>query len=348
MTKALYVGIDNLARKVKKMYIGVDGIARKVQKAYVGVDSTARLFFSAELKLNYYGTATDLLEAQGGDNVVAATTVGNYALFGGGLSEPNAVAYDTSLTRTIPNGLSIGRSYLVATTVGNYALFGGGIYEYYDDDEWLSDYPSNVDAYDTSLTRTNPTELSVGRASLAATTVGNYALFCGGYNEWSSWLPLDAVDAYDASLTRTNPTGLSVGRDGLAATTVGDYALFGGGWGGNATTLATVDVYDISLTRVNPTELSICRASLAATTVGNYALFCGGSSHDLNGDRKNDYHVNTDAYDASLTRTNPTGLSVAREGLAATTVGDYAIFGGGYNYFDNNKNFCTVDVYTVG
>lgn len=46
MSKGAYVGVDGVARKVKKMYIGIDGVARKVKKGYIGVDGVARLFFS--------------------------------------------------------------------------------------------------------------------------------------------------------------------------------------------------------------------------------------------------------------------------------------------------------------
>ena len=81
--------------------------------------------------------------------------------------------------------------------------------------------------------------LSVARRYLAATTVGDYALFGGGYtgSAYSS-----RVDAYDTSLTRTTPSALSKARYGLAATTVGNYALFGGGYDGS-TYFNAVDVY---------------------------------------------------------------------------------------------------------
>ena len=46
----------------------------------------------------------------------------------------------------------------------------------------------------------------------------------------------------------------------------------------------------------------------------------------------------------SLTRTNPTPLSEARWYLAATTVGNYALFGGGYN---RSAHSDTVDAYTI-
>ena len=94
---------------------------------------------------------------------LAATTVGTYALFGGGATSSDILstvnAYNTSLTKSTPTALSQAREELAATTVGNYALFGGGIVS------------KTVDAYDTSLTRSTPTALSQSRHDLAATTV---------------------------------------------------------------------------------------------------------------------------------------------------------------------------------
>ena len=91
----------------------------------------------------------------------------------------------------------------------------------------------------SDLTRSTPTALSVGRSTLAATTVGNYALFGGGYGGAYQ----SVVDAYNTSLTRATPTALSVERSYLAATTVGDYALFGGGRAGDGTLSPAVDFY---------------------------------------------------------------------------------------------------------
>ena len=59
---------------------------------------------------------------------LAATTVGDYALFGGGAGNgyvSRIDAYNTSLTKTVNKSLSVARRDLAATTVGNYALFGG-------------------------------------------------------------------------------------------------------------------------------------------------------------------------------------------------------------------------------
>ena len=263
------------------------------------------------VELKYHGTPTELSVAR---SQLSATTVGNYALFGGGTSNTwfaTVDAYNTSLTRTTPTKLSVARNRLAATTVGNYALFGGGT----SGSGSAQIIFATVDAYNTSLTRTTPAELSDAKQYLTATTVGNYALFGGGYVSSSSKSTI--VDAYNTSLTKTTPTELSAGRYNLAATTVGNYALFGGGNGGGN----TVDAYDTSLTRTTPTELSVARNQLAATTVGNYALFGGGNG-------SNTGNI-VDAYDTSLTRTTPTELSGKREYLTATTVGNYALFGGG-------------------
>ena len=280
-------------------------------------------------------TPTELSEARYG---LAATTVGNYALFGGGNGSSTVVdAYDQNLTRSTPTALSQARRWLAATSVGNYALFGGGY--------GGNTYHATVDAYDTSLIRTTPTALSQNRNNLAATSVGNYALFGGGRYNSSGWRYFSTVDGYDQNLTRSTPTALSKVRCFLAATTVAPaggsspqsgYALFGGG-SDSYSNSSIVDAYDQNLTRSTPTELSQARRTLAATTVGNYALFGGGSGPS----------AVVDAYDTSLTRTTPTELSQARHDLAATTVGNYALFGGGYDYSYSSGNirYSTVDAY---
>ena len=79
---------------------------------------------------------------------LAATGVGSYALFGGGLgssSSSTVDAYNTSLTRSTPTALRQARYSLVATTVGSYALFGGG---------YSGGYSSAVDVYYPASSKT--------------------------------------------------------------------------------------------------------------------------------------------------------------------------------------------------
>ena len=329
----------NIARKIKKIFVGVSNTARKVKKGYVGVSGVAKLFFGGEGILSYYGRATSLTNQKSSH---AATTVGDYALFGGG-SNPailNTVnAYNTSLTRSTPTALSAKISSLAATTVGNYALFGGGV------SSTSSSTSTNiVNAYDASLTRSTPTALSTARQNLSATTVGNYALFGGGYLKNATSPYISTVDAYDASLTRSTPTALSVARQYLSATTVGNYALFGGGYTNSQSNgsyyQAIIDTYNTSLTRSTSAALSLGRYNIAATTVGNYALFGGGTNGEISDI--------VDIYNTSLVHSISTVLSVARASAEATTIGNYALFGGGHYYQSDGYSYtysATVDVY---
>lgn len=340
MATGAFVGVGGRAQKIKGIYVGVAGKARKATKGYIGVNGIARLFWALIRGPVLVTPAPTPLSSK--RLSLAATSVGNYALFGGGVGiDRNPLyatvdAYNLSLTRTIAAPLSEARGDLAGCSVGNYALFGGG---------YASSYSAVVDAYNRSLTRSTPTPLSVARYGLTATTVGNYALFAGGdsNSDFSA-----VVDAYNASLTRSTPTPLSVARWGLlAATSVGNYALVAGGAQEDTSEgtgqSSVVDAYNTSLTRTTPVPLSVARDALAGTTVGDYALFGGGGdSYASNHDKKATALV--DAYDASLTHTNPTPLSQARLFLAATSVNGYGIFAGGtssdyYNVLD------TVDAY---
>ena len=303
-------------------------VARKIKKGYVGVGGVARLCWIGRELTSYDNVNNGLSLAR---TSLAATTIGDYALFGGGYDTSgryvsNVDAYDTSLTRTTPTSLSTGRHYLAATSIGDYALFGGGFTN-------GTAVTNVVNAYDTSLARTSASTFTLARGKLAATTVGNYALFGGGYT--SSTVITNVVNAYDTSLARTSATSLSTGKGNLAATTVGNYALFGGGYTSGTVITAVVNAYDTSLTRTSADSFDTAVSRLAATTVGNYALFGGGYTGS-------DISTVVNAYDTSLTRTSPTSLSTGRYYLAATSIGDYAIFAGGYTGSDVNAR---VDIY---
>lgn len=351
---------NNIARRVKKAYIGIGGVARPFWEdgklSYYGAItplSEARFGLAAASiggyaifggGHKYYGSYSNgpinIVDAYNASltrsiptafsverSYLAATTIGNYALFGGGDGEdvnyPAVMeAYNASLTRNNSASLSVGRDILEATTVGGYAIFGGGFGD--------GGYSAAVDAFNASLTRTTISNLSETKYGIMATTVGNYALFAGGGTSYSTTA---SVDAYDTSLTRTKPTSLSVSRRSGGAAAVEKYALFAGGYTGSNST-AVVEAYDTSLTRTTITSLSEARSPETTTTLGNYALFGTGNT--------------IDAYDKALTRTTDNSLSVSRSSMAATTVGNYALFGGG----DSGKSgtssmLANVDAYTL-
>lgn len=293
---------------------------------------------------NAYLTPPQLADSLGGTQYIydAATTIGNYALFAGGLMsganlmQTACYSVDGSLTGSTQTGLSVARYQLAATTVGDYALFAGG----YRGSTRLS----VVDAYDESLTRTTITSMSVARANFAATTVGDYAIFAGGEsatNDYGDYVCEFSMDVYDTSLTLVRSEMILTNeRYGLAAATVGNYAIFAGGYNESYTTPYSVAVaFDESLTHHSVNELSNARYQLAATTVGNYALFAGGylATGRITGV--------VDAYDDSLTQTAGLIMSSGKAEEAATAVDGYALFGGGRYNVTTSTQSTTDSVY---
>lgn len=266
---------------------------------------------------------------------LAATTVGDYAIFAGGYSQdPSNIVdpYSSSLVHEVASSfLQSARFRLAGASIGDYAIFAGGFYY---------GYVSDVETYDSSLTRSSELlSLTEAKADIGATTVGNYALFAGGScssEEGSSVDRSSKVEVYDRSLTHTNATELSQKRSSIAATTIGNYAIFGGGYVSGVYS-DVVEAYNNSLTHTILPSFSIARETYS-TTVSNCALFVGGR---ISSDRTNA----VDAYSDSLTRILITVINPeTRSGMSATTIGDYALFGGGPTGEVWNSD---VDVYTI-
>ena len=287
----------------KKAYIGVNGTARKVKKIYIGVGGIAR-----KVKKAYIGV--------------------------GGVARPcwsEGLEYYGTITP-----LSMARYRLAAATVGNYAIFAGG----YSDASLDA-----VEAYTDTLTKTSCEALSEPRDYLQAATVGDYALFAGGrdssYSDGN--VSTNAVDAYNSSLTRTNPSSeLYIEASYHTGVSTNKYAMFGGGRNYFDTGYASgmLNVYDSYLTRTIKT-LSRYKQLMGAAYVGDYALFAGGYKYESSSSSNKGYISDVDAVSSSLTRTSANSLSSARQQIMATTVGDYALFAGGY---DGTRS-SAVDVY---
>lgn len=217
----------------------------------------------------------------------AAATVGDIAIFAGGISDNGEYSYgemfnsDLTLSTSTLVSLNAPRYDLAATTVGDIAIFAGG---YSNINYSYSSVVDLINSEGTNVTQTSTPKLSRSRSELAATTVGNYAIFAGGYS--SVYGHQDLVDVYDSTGTRLAADPLRVGRSGLAATTIGDFAIFAGGYGSKGTESnnyrSEVDVYDNYLTHYTPdtmeflTDLSSAKYRHAATAIGGLAIFAGG------------------------------------------------------------------------
>ena len=314
--------------------------------------------------LSYYGTASNLTYV---GPYTAATTVGNYALFAGGLnsSGSNLSNYLDYYNKSLVKGYR----YLVssfrdaaATTVGNYALFAGG------QTTGSGQHNTYLIACNESLTITNTTNYDLSYTDMAATTIGNYGLFAGGSNfnqSSSSSYYGKHCSSVDTSLTVSNLAYLSRKRpSNAAATTVGDYAIFAGGVDSSeeTTNKKKFDIYDNLLTKINNYSL-LTNAGFheVATTIGNYGLFAGSGDvkigimnnsltyseqsytnhyYDCGGATTLDKYAifacggeanNTSALviDDTLTSIVLENVVQNRNYISATTVGNYALFAGG-------------------
>lgn len=371
--KNIYIGIGGKARRVKKAYIGVGGKARLFWSggeivyngtpapinwgSYSGVaemsaasNSSYALFAGGAVEYGKFGsslvtaynnslTKSTPTSLQAGRGNIAAASLGNYALFAGGhygSSNKYSIvdAYNTSLTRTNPAVLNMYTCYASGTSLGNYALFGGGCTDWVSSSNALN----AVTAYNASLTKSTPTALIQKRFKMGAASNSNYAIFAGGTTKLSHdtvSYEQTTVDAYNTSLVRSTPTALSVNRQECGAARAGNYILIAGG---NYTCLAstdqyitthytnTVDTYNGSLTRGTATALPSTVLKAVGTTLDGKAIFCGHS-----------YASSIICwYDESLVRyviTPPARLMAE----AAASVGNYALFGNGYDATNNTQ-----------
>jgi hypothetical protein len=138
-----------------------------------------------------------------------------------------------------------------------------------------------VDIYNSATRQISTARLSVPRMLLAATSVGDLAIFAGG-NAGVSFDPpslSNVVDIFNSTSKMWTTAKLSMARYLLVAASVGNTAIFAGG---ALDPYAPVfsDVVDLFkfVSRVWYTaQLSVARSNLVAASVGNIAMFAGGA-----------------------------------------------------------------------
>lgn len=185
--------------------------------------------------------------------------------------------------------------------------------------------------------------LGTARASVAGASIGDYALFAGGDNQYanSNNPKRSDIDVYNELLSKSSAS-LSVARSAPASASTGIWAIFAGGevysqsgsssyWNGNK----TVDAFDALLTRSTPTELSEARRGLAGAVLNGYAIFAGGY-YSAGGENLS----TVDAYDAELVHTTPQALTFSASKVEGSANSEYAVFvgNGGNVVTAYNKN----------
>ena len=122
MAKNMYIGVGNVARKVKQPNVGVGNVARKVKSGFIGVDNVARQFFSGGTPLSALaiGTVVKLNES----GVAQEYIVVNQGIPG------NSSHYDSSC-----NGTWLLRKDVVSQSV------------YWEEDDSLAYGSSDINAF---------------------------------------------------------------------------------------------------------------------------------------------------------------------------------------------------------
>lgn len=334
----------------KKLYVEVGGKTRKAKKGYVSVDGKAR-----KIKKAYVGV----------DGKARAFWSGGELRY-----------YGTA------TALSVGRVNIQGVSTSHHALFGGG---------YNGASKTIVDAYNASLTRTTPSALQCGGGSgVIGAPAGQYAIFTiSDITPYGNTPTLNA-DAYDLSLTRSTIAVAKYAHFFMSIpASTQSAAIFSGGCfyennallGPSGSECYAV-TSGLTIQKINNMSSG---ESPTACSFGTNALYAGGSTYETSENKSKKIASNTvDAYDTSLTRTNPTALSatgffygaslgnyalfasksndvnlydqsltrttlrklsVERTGVASATIGNYALYAGGKISNDNYSN--AVDVYTI-
>jgi hypothetical protein len=232
--------------------------------------------------------------------LMGATSVGQYALFAGGVSSlttspffsvSNRVDIWNSQNNTWSTSfLSSPRALLAATSHGNLAFFGGG----------YSTFPSTgvnnplglrccrgggpfgsvistIEVWNTETWTwiTPAPTLSVARGSLAAVSVGRYVLFSGGKTATTQTSAVTTVDIWENTTNTWNTTQMVSPRFSHVAIAFGKFAvMMGGGPAGSFVT----EFWNSETLTWSFLNNSLIRQSWngAGTVLAGAALFLGG------------------------------------------------------------------------
>lgn len=181
-------------------------------------------------------TPTLLAEMTNSRTHLSATTIGNHALFCGGMYNSTAVntieTYNSSLVKSTTLTMSEAKVLSLSAATKQYAVVLGGISVY--NPQTVS---YTVETISTSLVKGTLTNLEHGMYYGASTSLDEYAIFTGGYETTTTaGTRHNRVVAYGNNLVKKELTLGSV-RVGHGAASTGNYAVILGGSDASGVTL---------------------------------------------------------------------------------------------------------------
>ena len=336
------------------MYLGVNNVARKVNKVYVGIETQIQVSdnktYVADITAN--NSLSDYFTAQNGTYTFiqngSTYTSNNKAVKSGVATLTLTAIYESRLTFTA--SVSSEPSYDKFTVTVNGTLNGntltGVTSAYYDITLKKGDVVEIKYAKDSSLDKNDDqvilsgitvyyqkeTDIRYETAYVARKVKKIYKEENGSAK--LVWVSAKAVKKYKDDVmpySKRYHAGASAVGNG-----VDRHALFAGGKR-SSTHQATVYYFSDVLSSGTATALSEARSNLAGGSVSDYALFGGGYTGSA-------LPTTVDTYNSKLTKgTTSAGLSEGREYLVCASTPTHAIFGGGV--IDVERD--TVDAYNT-
>ena len=174
-------------------------------------------------------------------------------------------------------------------------------------------------------------KLSEPRSDLAATTVENIAIFAGGFDEFkhdSNYIDAFKCDDQGNLEKVILSSDIKLSASGkYVATTVGDIAIFASCYSLHIDAFKCDSQGNLEKVKLSPDIKLSASGKYVATTVGNLAIFAGFEGRYNN--RVDVFKCNTQGNLEKVKLRPDIKLSVAHSDLAASTVGNLAIFAGG-------------------
>lgn len=81
MSKNIYIGVDDKARRISKAYLGVNNIAKTITKGYIGVNGVAQQFYPG-LNIKYFSVSPYPSWSSGTSEATGTNQYGTWTIYG--------------------------------------------------------------------------------------------------------------------------------------------------------------------------------------------------------------------------------------------------------------------------
>lgn len=162
------------------------------------------------------------------------------------------------------------------------------------------------------------------RSLVSSVSLGSFIFFAGGFDE-DNIVP--GVDIWDETSSTWSTENRVFNRYGMATTSVSTkYVLFAGGFDSQNNPSVAIDLFDLTSSLWHTARLSEARGQIAAAGNDRYAFFGGGALDQSN----SAFSRIIDVWDSQTGLFSTLSLITGRTALAATCVGSFVLFAGGY------------------